>query len=987
MCLLLTSATATAQSITGGTLEGTVRDATGEPLRGASIWITDATTGTQHHAVADRSGRFRLQLLPPGDYSVRVEEIGYQPKRLVGVPVRPGTRRQLSVTLATAVLPVNQVQDTAFRQRADATLPGRSQWFTPIEVKDLPEARRDLTELARLSSASDPEFNTEGLPAWLSGIAVDGLPFEAARHPDLPPGQLSSSVFPLSEIESAELQLNAADVEWSEAAGAYLSGTSQRGTARQELRLLGDWQAGVLTSSAFFDGRGLGTHSLRGGAVLSSPIVRDTAHVIVGIEAQRLETPLPQPWEINTLDAALVGVAGSAYGVNIANYTRPRSATSDLLTGFGRFDWQVANDHRLSIRGSISSIQAGGDPGSDIDLGPGHLASLGAKLEGLDVATGATLASRFGAQIGQELRVGVERSDRDYTQAPLPATRIVDGGFGFGNDPTLPARFERMAIRFSETVHVATPRHHLKFGVSGLFTANEHRYSFGRAGEYAFGGVGEFERLEGTFGGATGPGAAAKFQNWQFAGYLQDVWTAAPGLDVLLGIRYEIERLDDGEVRLNEDWLERSGIDNTTFDNSITKLSPRFGFRWDISRRGIWLVNGAAGIYHDRVDPAILGELIAQDGPVTFQRGTGTLGSWPILPSLADAPLQGPRLTLLGPDFQPPRTSRLSLGVSNILAEGSALHISGSYRYTDQLPRRHDLNLPLAPTTRDQHGRPIYGNLVQEGSLVAAVPGSNRRFTDFDLVSSLDADGVSSYWGVTVAAERQGGDFLNFFASYTYSWTEDDWLYGSAGGPDLQLTPFPDSLNGSDWADGRSDYDVPHRLVVGAELNFRQLIQGTRLAAFYRIQSGRPFTPGFRDGVDVNGDGSARNDPGFIDETLLGMDRLLQNWGCLADQVGEFAERNSCREPSVSRLDARLALGLYELQGRPVEVVVDVLNIFDTDLGLRDHALLLIDRNGTLETGADGTVTLPLIANPNFGEPLIRRSTGRALRLGIRVGF
>jgi hypothetical protein len=590
-----------------------------------------------------------MQLLPPGEYDVQVEEIGYQPKRLVGVPVRPGTRRQLAVTLATAVLPVNQVQDTAFRQKADASMPGRSQWFTPVEIQGLPEERREFTELARLSSASDSELNTEGLPAWLSGIAVDGLPFEAARHPDLSPGRLHSSVFPLSEIESAELQLNAVDVEWSEAAGAYLSGTSHRGTARQELRLLGDWQAGVLTASDFFDGRSLGTHSLRAGAVLSSPIVRDTAHMTVGIEVQRLEVPLPQPWEIDTLDAALVGVAQSAYGVDIGSYTRPRFAASDLLTGFGRLDWQVANDHRLSIRGSISSIEAGGDAGDDIDLGPRHLASLGAKLEGLDVSTGATLASRFGPTVGQELRLGVERSHRDYMQAPLPGTRIADGGFGFGNDPALPARFERLGIRFSETIHLALSQHQLKFGVAALFTSEEQRYAYGRAGDFAFGGVGEFERLEGTFGGATGTSPVAKFQNGQVAGYLQDVWTAAPGLYVLLGLRYEIERLDDGEVRRNEDWFERSGIDNAEFDNSITKLSPRFGFRWDISQQGIWLVHGAAGIYHDRVDAGVFGELIAQDGPVTAQRGTGSLGSWPVLPSLGDAPLQGPRLTLLGP--------------------------------------------------------------------------------------------------------------------------------------------------------------------------------------------------------------------------------------------------------------------------------------------------------------------------------------------------
>jgi hypothetical protein len=160
-----------------------------------------------------------------------------------------------------------------------------------------------------------------------------------------------------------------------------------------------------------------------------------------------------------------------------------------------------------------------------------------------------------------------------------------------------------------------------------------------------------------------------------------------------------------------------------------------------------------------------------------------------------------------------------------------------------------------------------------------------------------------------------------------------------------------------------------------------------RLGAFYRYQSGRPFTPGFRDGVDANGDGSAQNDPAFVDPAIVGMDALLAEWDCLADQAGEFAERNSCRGPGIHRLDARLALGVYDFRGHPVELVVDLLNAFDADTGLRDHALVLIDRNGTIQMDPDGTVTLPLVVNPRFGEELIRRTSGRSLRLGLRVGL
>lgn len=973
------------QSITRGTAEGTVRDGVGAPLAGIRVVVTEVTTGVSWPTSTNASGSFRLSLLPPGDYDLFVEELGYQPKRIQGVPIRPGHRQQLTVTLELVELPVDEVDVVHFRSPAAASRPDASQWFSPFEMADLPENRRELSELGRLSTAANEELGTEGLPGWLSGLVVDGIRYEAARHPDLPTGWLGAAVFPLSAFSAAELITNGLDVEWSGAAGGYLSGYSRAGTARPQVRLLGDWTGGAAMSSDHFIPRDVGGHSFRGGALLSGPVIRDTAHFVLGIEGHRLEVPAPPLSEIDSLEAGLLETA-DGFGTDLAPYTVPRIVKSELISAFGHFDWQIADAHAFSVRGSFSALEGSGG-GKALGLEPDHIASLGSEVEGLDISGAASLASRLGSFISQEFRVGLERSKREYRGSPLTGTRIVDGGRAFGRDPTVPGEFEHFALRTSETLHFVSGRHRLKFGLGGLYASHEQRYVHARLGEFTFAGAGELAGLEGTFAQTVGSPPFATFRNWQLSAYLQHMWLATPRLEVLVGLRYDYERLDRDKVRWNEAWLERSGLDNTEFDRGLSKLSPRFGFRWDVGQRGEWLVGGGAGIYHDLVGPGTFGELVTLDGAVEFRRGVGTLDAWPEVPDLQSAPVLGPRLTLLGPDFQPPRTSRASLGVTRLFPNRTAVHLSGSYRYTDHLPRRRDLNLPLAPATRDQHGRPIYGTLVKQGSLLTVQPGSNRRFDDFDLVSALNADGVSSYWGLTLAAERHTGGWLDLLASYTFSWTNDDWLTGRGGGPEAQLTPFPDSLNGEDWADDTSDFDVPHRLVVGAELRFPTALAGARLAALYRFESGRPFTPGFRDGVDVNGDGSGRNDPAFVDPNVLGMETLLQEWDCLADKVGGFAERNSCRAPNVHRLDLRFAIGLYRLQGLPVEIVIDALNLFDADTGLPDRALFLIDRDGTLETNADGTLTLPLVVNPHFGEWLLRQASGRSFRFGVRIGL
>ncbi len=984
--LLLTGSTAQPQSITNGLLEGIVLDSASAPFPGARIQVTERATGVSWWLSSDRAGYFRLPLLRPGEYDVFVEELGFQPVRIERVPIRPGGRQRLTMRLESVELPVNQVRQSVYEGSPAGSRAGESQWYGTFEINGLPEERRELTELGRLSTNADEELAVQGLPAWLSGVVVDGVPYAATMHPELSPGAIPAEAFPLSGFQAAELYSNAVDVEWSGSAGGYLSGHTRRGSANAELRAYADWSGDALTSSDFFSASELSANSYRGGAVLGGPIIRDTSHYVVGIDLRHLETPLPRPWEIDDFDAALLAVAQDSFGTDISAYTEPRVAEGELASAFGRFDWQIAPGHAISARANAAYLELGGAASQDPDLGPDRIASLGSRVKGADLSAAATLTSSFSRSISQELRVGIARGEREYSGTPVPATRIVDGGLGFGTDPTIPGEFERLALHFSETIHYFRGRHRLKAGVATRFESVRQRYTYARGGIFSFAGPDEFAGLRGAFEIAGGPSPLAEFSSFQIAAFLQDSWNAAPGLDVQFGIRYEFEHLDDGEVRLNLDWLERTGLANNSFDDNIRKFSARFGVLWDIAERHEWLVRGAAGIHHDQVGPSIFGELVTQNGSVDVRRGVGLLDSWPEAPSLGTASPVGSRLTLISPGFEPPRTRRASLGVTRLFEDGTAVHLSGAYRFTDLLPRRDDLNRPLAPTTRDQHGRPIFGTLVKEGTLIVPEPGSNRRFPDFDLVSALNADGSSSYWDATVAIERRAGPWLDLAAAYTYSLTHDDWLFGS-GGPERQLNPFPDGLNGTDWVDGRSDFDAPHRAVIGVQLRLPSQLASARLAALYRFRSGRPFTPGFRNGVDVNGDGSGQNDPAFVDASIPGMDELIAKWDCLADQLDQFAERNSCRGPDDSVLDLRLALGLIEVQGLPVEVVLDALNLLDTDTGVRDRALFLIDRDSTLQTNPDGTITLPLVANQNFGETLVSRSAGRVLRLGIRVGL
>jgi hypothetical protein len=324
--------------------------------------------------------------------------------------------------------------------------------------------------------------------------------------------------------------------------------------------------------------------------------------------------------------------------------------------------------------------------------------------------------------------------------------------------------------------------------------------------------------------------------------------------------------------------------------------------------------------------------------------------------------------------------------VSRCLGAGTPRHLTGTLRRTDFLPRRSDLNLLAEPISTDQYDRPVYGQLQLSGGLLAAAGGSNRRFVDVERVDVTNTDGWSEYRGVTVALERSASRWMTILGSYTLSSTRDNW---SARFPlDGSIDPFPGDSALAEWTEGTSDLDAPHRAVLGAELR-APAFPALSLAGLYRFRSGLPFTPSFHAGIDANADGFAGNDPAYVDAAIAGMDGLLGKWSCLSEQQGGFADRNSCRSEAAHSLDLRLALRLAARTGFSGELFIDGVDLIRGGGGdFPDPALYLLDPAGTLETdAAAGSVSVPLIANPDFGTPLAGTAPGRTIRIGVRINY
>lgn len=959
---LVATPEARAQTVTAGAIAGVTADTAGAPILGATVTFTHHATGWVRAVVTEALGAYRSGALPPGRYDVRAEQLGYRPLVVLDITVSPAAAVTLDLHLRPAEPPVTQVDSLAYVEGALHASLARGSWDPGGELADLADPQGRVASLATLASLSSGGLTMQGLPDRMGIVGVDGIPHPVATHPGASSTGLSTMDVPFLTVDHAEIT-SGTDVEWSGFGGGLVSAFGARAPRDAQVRAYGDAVGG----------------SLRGGVVLGGPVVRDTAWGLIGVDARRLETRLAAPWPSDSEANLAVTRAHDSLKADLSSYLRPVTERTDLVTVFGRFDWQVAAGQSVALRAAVTNGSS-----NDFALGADRPVGLGASLNARDISASARFDSRLASNLNAQLSFSVDRSVRDYAAPSLPGLAIVSDGLPAGSDAALPGRFERDATRASAALLWRLGAHELKGGFVASWTNHDIAYDPWRNGVYLFGSAGDLVQGRGAFMQSVGGVPSAAFSITSAAGFLQDSWTPLAGLNVLFGLRIEREQWPRGGVTPNAEWLRLTGVNNAAVPRLKSQVGPRFAFTWSAGPQREWLLRGDAGMFAEGVDPSVLAEVLSHDGTAQFRRGVGRLGAWPGVPDSSVAPVAGRVLTLFNSGFQAPRTGRANLSLAREIGSGTSLQVAGQYRHTDFLSRRSDLNLAAAPQVTDQYGRPIYGTLQQFGSMLVATPGSNRRFGSFDRVWVLDPSGYSDYWGVTVALERIRDQGLSVWASYTYSHTTDN-TPGLAGSlPDAQLSPFPAATGSSDWRDGRSDLDVPHRAVFGTEL----AIGAVRVAALVRYRSGLPFTAGFRDGVDANGDGAFGNDPAFVSDTVAGAAAVIGQWACLRQQIGQFAARNSCRGPSVTSLDMRLAVKLFTVGSAPVEMIVDGVSLVTTNDGVVDRALYLVNASRTLTTNAAGTVvTVPLVANPNFGKLLYRRSPPAGVRAGLRIDF
>jgi hypothetical protein len=241
LCIFFTSINLFSQSQTAsGDIKGTVTDATGAVLPGATVTVTKMDTGIERSATADNSGNFRILLLPPGGYEIKLQAPGFSTYTRRPVQVTVGE----TVVIDAALQPASVQQEVLVQEVASQVEPEKTQQsdtITEKQIGNLPINERNflnfslltpgVTDAKALVSFSLPQAPNSGLSFLGQSGRSNNVTIDGVDNNDNAVAAVRST---LSQEAVQEFQINRSNfsAEFGRSGGGLINIVSKSGTNR-----------------------------------------------------------------------------------------------------------------------------------------------------------------------------------------------------------------------------------------------------------------------------------------------------------------------------------------------------------------------------------------------------------------------------------------------------------------------------------------------------------------------------------------------------------------------------------------------------------------------------------------------------------------------------------------------------------------------------------------------------------------------------------
>lgn len=289
-----------AQIGTTATLTGVVHDDSGAVLPGVTVTATRAGTGVTQTVTTDGAGRYRLPLLPPGDYRLTATLDGFRAQVYESVQLTVATTRDLDFSLV-----VGKVNESVTVQAHSALVETSSSNVSAViggtQVRDLPLNGRSFDQLITLSpgtvffsnrspSAARGTGNQFGIGGTRPGATkymVDGAEFAGAGGLNTTVNTASGNMLGVEGIQEFAVLTNNGDASYGKKPGGQINIVTRSGTNQPHGSVFAFVRNDAFDAKNYFDVTKSPLRQHNYGFATGGPIFRDHTFYFANVEKYR----------------------------------------------------------------------------------------------------------------------------------------------------------------------------------------------------------------------------------------------------------------------------------------------------------------------------------------------------------------------------------------------------------------------------------------------------------------------------------------------------------------------------------------------------------------------------------------------------------------------------------------------------------------------------------------------------------------------------
>ena len=754
ICTLF-SLSAVAQDAATGAIRGTVLDPSGSRIAQASIAAVNSATGVRYSATSDAEGRFSLDLLPPGDYSVRAVAQGMSPQVTPPLHVDVGAAAELVFHLSIAGAQ-EKVTVSGAPQLVDTKSSAVSTLLDERAIADLPINGRRFSDLMLLSpgvtqdprsltSATNGDLSFGGLRGFQNSFLVDGGDFNnaffaQARGRYRAPYQFSTEV-----VQEFRVSSNSYGAELGRAGGAVVNVVTKSGSNHWHgtgFYFLRDSSFGAADSFLAFRPH---NRQQQAGGTIGGPIKKNKIFFFAGFDQHYFHVPdvveflngssqvIPQagtgpytPGDYEASDQALVFASAAQLTSLAGEYPAGQMGNST----YAKLDINLSPHHQLTLRVNTSRYWGSNnvflDPSSPLSydaISNNGEETVATETGSLSLTSG--LSSRLTSHLRAQFSRDLQQSYTNSTDTLVKIPTIIDS---IGRSNLLPRATREHRLHLAETLSFDTSRHSLKFGGDSLLTWIYDFFPSQQSGEYLFYPikVNPFTFAPMEAGLPLSPlrayahqvphyylqnfgQAASHPDSNDYAAFVQDTIRVTDHLAVNLGVRWDLQTFTTAGLVSNPLFPPSGKVPFKPYN-----FGPRAGLAYSIGRDHPLVIRAGYGLFYVRI-PQIYNSAIATENGITnaslflnnsnyynhqvFPTYPNPLVACPVMSASCSLPAgftQGvtSNVSAFAANFVTPRVQQTSVTLEREVASHTTVAISYLYVHGEHLIRALDVNLP-----------------------------------------------------------------------------------------------------------------------------------------------------------------------------------------------------------------------------------------------------------------------------------------------------